>query len=103
MVERPLARTDCQCQRRGLVPRTTTRKHVHSALIEYIARQQRHGRTPAIVQDADRRFRTNHPLDDCRRRRPQVASLRPHPGASNSRRRRRETPKTRRSSMRTRR
>jgi hypothetical protein len=47
-----------------LVPPETQRKYVYSALIEYIARQLGRGRKPPIVQDAQRRFRINEPLDD---------------------------------------
>ena len=49
---------------RKLVPAGTTRKYVYSALIEYIARQLGRGRKPPIVQDAQRRFCINEPLDD---------------------------------------
>jgi DNA primase len=50
--------------RRKLVPANTTVKYVYSALIEYIARTNGHGRKPLIVEDGERRFRINEPLDD---------------------------------------
>ena len=50
--------------RRGLMPKTTTRKYVYTALIEYIARARGHDRKPLIVQDPDRHFRINHEADD---------------------------------------
>ena len=50
--------------KRGLVPNTTKRKYVYSALIEYIARAMGRNRKPPIVQDAQRRFRINEPPDD---------------------------------------
>jgi hypothetical protein len=49
--------------RRGLVPKATSKRYVYTALIEYIARTKGHERKPLIVQDADRRFRANHPAD----------------------------------------
>jgi DNA primase len=49
---------------RKLVPPNTTYHYVYTALIEYIARQLGRGRKPPIVQDAQRRFRINEPLDD---------------------------------------
>lgn len=49
---------------RGLVPKTTRRKYVYSALIEYIARAIGRGRKPPIVQDEARNFRLNEPPDD---------------------------------------
>ena len=57
-----------------LVPPQTTKKYVYSALIEYIARQLGRGRKPPIVQDAQRRFRINEPLDDW----PNVVTLPQH-------------------------
>lgn len=50
--------------RRKLVPPNTLNKYVYTALIEYIARQIGRGRKPPIVQDAQKRFRINEPLDD---------------------------------------
>jgi len=52
-----------QALARGLVPPRTSAKYVYTALIEYIARTKGHERKPAIVQDRDRRFRANHPVD----------------------------------------
>lgn len=52
-----------QALKRGLVPASTSKRYVYTALIEYIARTRGHERKPAIVQDADRRFRANHPAD----------------------------------------
>lgn len=49
---------------RDLIPNTTLRKYVYSALIEYIARSMGRRRKPPIVQDAQRRFRINEPPDD---------------------------------------
>ena len=48
---------------RKLVPAGTSKRYVYTALIEYIARTKGHERKPLIVQDADRRFRANHPAD----------------------------------------
>jgi hypothetical protein len=48
---------------RGLVPKGTSKRYVYTALIEYIARTKGHERKPLVVQDADRRFRANHPAD----------------------------------------
>jgi hypothetical protein len=39
-------------------------KYVYTALIEYIARANGNGRKPYIVQDENRNFRINEPLDD---------------------------------------
>jgi DNA primase len=49
---------------RKLVPPNTTYHYVYTSLIEYIARQLGRGRKPPILQDAQRRFRINEPLDD---------------------------------------
>ncbi len=49
---------------RKLVPANTTYHYIYTALIEYIARQLGRGRKPPIVQDEQRRFRINEPLDD---------------------------------------
>ena len=49
---------------RDLVPKSTTRKYMYTALTEYISRQKGHQRKPLIVQDIDRKFRANHPADD---------------------------------------
>jgi DNA primase len=58
---------------RKLIPPNTTYHYVYTALIEYIARQLGRGRNPPILQDAQRRFRINEPLDDW----PDVATLPP--------------------------
>jgi hypothetical protein len=39
-------------------------KYVYTALIEYVARANGNGRKPYIVQDENRNFRINEPLDD---------------------------------------
>ena len=62
-VPRTAAEIGAQALARGLVPPRTTAKYVYTALIEYIARTKGHERKPAIVQDSDRRFRANHPVD----------------------------------------
>src|SRR5262249_44726992 len=49
---------------RKLVPANTTYHYIYTALIEYIARQLGRGRKPPIVQDAQRRFQIDEPLDD---------------------------------------
>jgi len=43
---------------------TTPKKDVYVALVGYIERHSGRGRYPLIVQDIDRRFRLNHPIDD---------------------------------------
>lgn len=43
---------------------TTSKKDVYTALVGYIERHSGRGRWPLIVQDIDRRFRLNHPIDD---------------------------------------
>jgi DNA primase len=48
---------------RGLLPAGFERKLVYTALIEYIARANGNGRRPAIVQNGDRSFRINEPVD----------------------------------------
>src|SRR5487761_1974233 len=47
--------------KRGLIPDTTLRKYVYSALIEYIARAIGRGRKSPIIQDEQRNFRINEP------------------------------------------
>jgi DNA primase len=49
---------------RKLVPPETTHKHVHAALLEYVARQIGQGRTPPFVHDTQRRFHMNETLND---------------------------------------
>lgn len=65
---------------RKLVPPNTTYHYVYTALIEYIARQLGRGRKPPILQDAQRRFRINEPLDDWPDLAP--AAQRPHDDAA---------------------
>jgi DNA primase len=48
----------------GLLTKSTTRKYIYHSLVAYIGRVRGRGRAPAIVQDQDRRFRLNHPVDD---------------------------------------
>ena len=52
-----------EATRRGLHT-AKQQKDVYIALLEYIERHSGQGRWCAIVQDLDRRFRLNHPLDD---------------------------------------
>ncbi len=59
------AQTLCaEAIKRGLIPATTLRKYVYSALIEYIARAIGRGRKSPIIQDEQRNFRINEPADD---------------------------------------
>ncbi len=48
----------------GLLTKDTSEKYVYTALTEYIARSKGHDRKPPIVQNPDRTFRINEPLDD---------------------------------------
>lgn len=48
---------------RELVPAGTQAKYFYTSLLEYIVRTSGHGHRPLVVQDADRRFRLNEPLD----------------------------------------
>lgn len=48
----------------NLLPHTATASVVYVSLIQYLARANGTGRRALIVQDADRRFRSNHPVDD---------------------------------------
>jgi hypothetical protein len=50
--------------RRGLFDRNQTRKHVYTALSQYVERALGRGRKPLIVEEPDRRFRLNQPVDD---------------------------------------
>jgi len=50
--------------RRGLFDATQTRKHIYTALSQYVERTLGRGRKPFITEDADRRFRLNRPIDD---------------------------------------
>ncbi len=52
-----------QARKRGLLLHTQ-QKDVYIALVGYIERHSGSGRWSAIVQDVDRRFRLNHPIDD---------------------------------------
>ena len=47
-----------------LLPRSTKEAYVYASLLEYIVRTRSQGRTPAIIQDADRRLRLSEPKDD---------------------------------------
>ncbi|HKU80780.1 MAG TPA: hypothetical protein VJP76_01325, partial [Candidatus Tumulicola sp.] len=49
---------------RRLLPPDTKQKYVYTALLEYIVRSSGHGHKPFLVQDVDRRFRVNEPLDE---------------------------------------
>ncbi len=49
---------------RGLLTKNTSEKYVYIALTEFIARSIGHNRKPPIVQNPDRSFRMNEPLDD---------------------------------------
>jgi hypothetical protein len=52
-----------EARRRHLLAHTQ-QKDVYIALVAYIERHSGQGRWCSIVQDVDRRFRLNHPLDD---------------------------------------
>ncbi|MGC1380468.1 MAG: hypothetical protein WA814_05540, partial [Candidatus Baltobacteraceae bacterium] len=49
---------------RGLLAPTTSYRYVYNALVEYVNRNVARERKPAIVQNPDRTFRINEPLDD---------------------------------------
>jgi hypothetical protein len=51
-------------QRRGLFDADQTRKHVYTALSQYVQRTLGRGGKPEIIEDAERRFRLNRPVDD---------------------------------------
>jgi hypothetical protein len=51
-------------QRRGLFDAAQNRKHIYTALSQYVQRTLGRGRKPDIVEDAERRFRLNRPIDD---------------------------------------
>lgn len=51
-------------QRNGLIPSDVTSRYVDHSIISYIGRLGLRGRKALIVQDSDRRFRLNHPLND---------------------------------------
>lgn len=48
---------------RGLLPQSVTRKHVYTALSQYVERAVGSGRKASIVENPDRSFRLNHPVD----------------------------------------
>jgi hypothetical protein len=52
-----------EARKRGLLTHTQE-KDVYVALVSYIERHSGAGRWSVIVQDVDRRFRLNHPIDD---------------------------------------
>ncbi|MBC5829013.1 MAG: hypothetical protein GIW98_02335 [Candidatus Eremiobacteraeota bacterium] len=47
----------------GLLPQTMTRKHVYTALSQYVERALGSGRKPLMIENPDRTFRLNHPVD----------------------------------------
>lgn len=49
---------------RGLFDATQTRKHIYTALSQYVQRTLGRGRKPLLLEEADRRFRLNRPIDD---------------------------------------
>ena len=49
---------------RHLLPHTASGQVLYVSLTQYLARVKESGRLHLIVQDPDRRFRANHPLDD---------------------------------------
>jgi hypothetical protein len=51
-------------QRLGLFDQSQTRKHIYTALSQYVERTLGRGRKPLITEDPDRRFRLNRPIDD---------------------------------------
>jgi hypothetical protein len=51
-------------QRRGVFAKDQTRKHIYTALSQYVERTLGRGRKPLITEDPDRRFRLNLPVDD---------------------------------------
>ncbi|MBV8531191.1 MAG: hypothetical protein JO104_07725 [Candidatus Eremiobacteraeota bacterium] len=53
-----------QGQRLGLFDQSQTRKHVYTALSQYVERTLGRGRKPLIIEEPDRRFRLNRPIDD---------------------------------------
>jgi hypothetical protein len=50
--------------KRGLFGAHVTRKRVYTALSQYIQRTLGRGNKPLFVEDAERRFRLNRPIDD---------------------------------------
>lgn len=53
-----------QGQRLGLFASRETRKHIYTALSQYVQRTLGRGRKPFIIEEPDRRFRLNRPVDD---------------------------------------
>jgi Restriction endonuclease len=49
---------------RGLLPRDAQSRVLYVSLLQYLARAKGSGRLQLILQDPDRRFRSNHPVDD---------------------------------------
>src|SRR3982075_239440 len=49
---------------RHLLPRGASGQVLYVSLVQYLARAKDSGRLQLIVQDPDRRFRANHPIDD---------------------------------------
>ncbi len=49
---------------RDLLPRDERKKYVYATLKGYVEKMIARGLRPVIVQDPDRRFRSNHPADD---------------------------------------
>lgn len=47
-----------------VLPATTSRKSIYTALSQYVERSMGRGRKPQIVEDEQHRFRLNRPLDD---------------------------------------
>src|ERR1700682_3552146 len=47
-----------------LLPHGASAQVLYVSLTQYLARAKESGRLQLIVQDADRRFRANHPTDD---------------------------------------
>jgi hypothetical protein len=53
-----------EAQKRGLLGAEVTRKHVYTALSEYIIRAVGSGRRPELTEDVEDRFRINRAPDD---------------------------------------
>jgi hypothetical protein len=53
-----------EAQKRGLLDASVTRKHVYTALSEYIIRAVGSGRRPELTEDVEDRFRINRAPDD---------------------------------------
>lgn len=50
--------------KRGLLDQNQTRKHLYTALSQYIQRALGRGNKPLLVEESDHRFRLNRPMDD---------------------------------------